>query len=105
MKKILKIKITKINELWYSWCIEYIDKNVFEKNPSKDFQIGNNIFRYYAKANYETDIASWRNAYGFINYVIYLSTNDNNKKPVIIRKELVKDFKKAIEWINNNNIK
>lgn len=102
MNKKLKIKITQINEIWYSWYIEYIDKNVFERNPSEDFQIGNNNFRYYARKNYETDIASWRNAYGFINYVIYLSTDNNNKAPVIIRKELLEDFEKAIEWINNN---
>lgn len=102
MKEILKIKITKINDLWYSWYIDYIDKKIFEKNPLKDFQIGDNSFCYYAKENYETDIANWKNAYDFTNHVIYLSTNDKDKKPVLIRKELVENFEKAIEWINNN---
>lgn len=102
MKEILKIKITKINDLWYSWYIDYIDEKVFEKNPFKSFEIEDKNFTYYAKENYETDIASWKSAYNFINHVIYLSTNDKDKKPVLIRKELVENFEKAIEWINNN---
>ena len=36
--EILKIKITKINDLWYAWHIDYIDKKVFEKIYPKSLQ-------------------------------------------------------------------
>jgi hypothetical protein len=102
MKEILKIKITKINDLWYSWYIDYIDNKIFKLNPSKDFQIEDKNFRYYAKESYDNNIAEWTSAYGYKNYTIYLSINNIDKQPCLIKKELVKDFEKAIEWINNN---
>jgi hypothetical protein len=102
MKEILKIKITKINDLWYSWYIDYIDNKIFKLNPSKDFQIEDKNFRYYAKESYDNNIAEWTSAYGYKNYTIYLSVNNIDKQPCLIKKELVKDFEKAIEWINNN---
>ena len=100
--KILKIKITKINDLWYSWYIEHINNKIFKLNPSKDFQIEDKNFRYYAKETYDIDILEWTSAYGYKKYVIYLPTNNINKKPCLIRKEIVEDLKKAIDWINNN---
>lgn len=102
MKEILKIKITKINDLWYAWHIDYIDKKVFEKNLSEEFAVNNKRFCYFAKESYEIDILEWTSAYGYKKYVIYLPTNSIDKKPCIIRKEIVEDLKKAIEWINNN---
>lgn len=102
MKEILKIKITKINDLWYSWYIDYIDKKVFEKNPFKTFKIEGEVFTYYAKEDYETDFSIWENMYHILNFVIYLSTNDKYKKPVLVRKDSIERIEKAIEWINNN---
>lgn len=102
MKEILKIKITKINDLWYSWYIEHINNKIFKLNPSKDFQIEEKNFRYYAKEFYDNNIAEWTSAYGYKNYTIYLSINNIDKQPCLIKKELVKDFEKAIDWINNN---
>lgn len=102
MKEILKIKITKINNLWYSWYIEHINNKIFKLNPFKSFEIEDKKFTYYAKETYENDIAEWTSAYGYKNYTIYLPTNSIDKKPCIIRKEIVEDLKKAIEWINNN---
>ena len=101
--EILKIKITKINDLWYSWHIDYIDKKVFEKNLSEEFEVNNKRFCYFAKETYDIDILEWTSAYGYNKYVIYLPTNNNiNKKPCLIRKEIVEDLTKAIDWINNN---
>lgn len=103
MNEILKIKIIKINEFWYSWYIDYIDKKVFKKNISENFQIDNKDFCYFAKENPEDiNVINWKSECGYGRYVIYLPINNPNKQPALIRKELVKDFKKAIKWINNN---
>ena len=102
MKEILKIKTIQINEFWYAWHIDYIDKKIFEENKYKDFEIGNKNFSYYVKKSKNVDFVSWTSAYGYERYIIYLSINNIEKRPAFIRKELVEDFKKAIEWINNN---
>ena len=102
MNEKLKIKITKVNELWYAWYIEHIDKKIFKENPLKSFQIRDKNFHYYAKESYDNSIVEWTSAYGYKNYVIYLSINNIDKQPAFIKKDLVEDFEKAIEWINNN---
>ena len=102
MNEKLKIKITKVNELWYAWYIEHIDKKVFEEVLSEEFTINNKRFCYFAKESYDNSIIEWTSAYGYKNYVIYLSINNVDKQPAFIKKDLVEDFEKAIEWINNN---